>query len=124
MKLYYFFACLLYFSHPTFASENLRYPLSTLERLNKQSYLPVQKKQCYEGESGSNSASETLAHQCAVDICGTPEEGKVPSTDLLDSNFDQYVQADAMQRFSEIENKLEEMIDSHLAQNDAFIKST
>ena len=121
---HYLLPFLLCFSGPSFANEQLLGSLRILGLLNNETYIPEQQNQCYEGEPNSNSKdnSNSLALQCAIDMCGVPEAGKYRSNFITDFNFDQYVHDDSMSRFKEIESKLEEMLDAEFAQYDAFVK--
>ena len=87
--------------------KNLERNIERLELINEYPTFP----QCHFTEI-DNLNENSLMEICMLNLCGEREE--LPSVYLDDTNFDEYVKEGIMDRFSEVETKIRNIIENDL----------
>ena len=91
-----------------FATDDIQGQISIINEIN--------------GGLNPNQCSEetVLMDKCAVDLCGKPES--LPSAALNDRSFNKYVQAKDMQRFDEIKDDLQKLVEMELDRTKSLVQ--
>lgn len=114
----------VFFLFLTLAPLYAKNPKGLFRSLDKLNARPLEPSlnQCSDDPKYLNligNESENLLQQCAVELCGKPEEAV--SGNLSNYTFDDYVEEGVVKRFSEIENELTELIKNDIKKNNKFI---
>ncbi|WPU64087.1 hypothetical protein [Peredibacter starrii] len=103
----YLFLLPLLFTN-VFATDEIQSGIAVINELN--------------GGVNSNQCTEQsiLMDRCAIDLCGRPEN--LPSDSLNDRSFNKYVQPKDMQRFAEIKDDLQKLVEMEIDRTNGLVQ--
>lgn len=116
-----YFFLLIFYTSSVFATQDILSSLDFLNKFNLNGNRPQINSCSITNTTQVYYDTNELNNRCAIDLCGIPNNTKTSA--LLNSNFDQYVQKNAMDRFQEVESKIIEVIEAEFKKNSDFLKA-
>lgn len=111
----------IFVSNLVLAESDLVQTIDFMNKMNAKSH--VQCTNCSEKDKSDynkKNQNYTLHQKCVMDLCGDAKTLNV-SAFLNDSTYDKYVQEGALDKFTEIEGKIKEIIKAEIDKNNIFL---
>ena len=100
-------------------ASNIDKSIDLVNEFNREKGVDCPTAEC--SQNAGMASSLTNAQECALSLCGSPENQK--KYYITDENFDKLVSPDAINKYSQIEHKIKDIVDNDIRNIRAFLEA-